>query len=238
MEESGIDSKTCTVTFDANGGEDISETKEVTYGSAYGELPEVRRENYKFVGWYMFASAGAKITEDTIVTKSASHTIYAHWKGDPCDIELDANGGELEKEKITVYYGSKYINQLPIPSRENYAFDGWYTSASDGDKITIKSIFDKDSKTTLYAQWKEKSLKINLIAFNGETYEIQVAYGKSYGESYGELPIPTKENYSFGGWYTLKDYADYSAKPITEDTIVTKNSARRLFARWYIEKRY
>ncbi len=229
----GSDGKTkaCIVTFNANGGDEVSETRVVTCGSTYGELPVATRGNYVFSGWYTFPSAGTKITEDSIMNKSGTLTIYAHWKGEECEIALDANGGELENETITVYYGSKFINQLPIPHMEYNTFDGWYTAANDGDKITVKSIFNKDSARTLYAHWTKKSIKIVFIGFNGEMYEIQV----EYGEPYGELPEPTRENFVFAGWYTLRDYTNSKAEPITKDNIASENSAVRLFARWYNE---
>ncbi len=44
--------KELTVTFDPNGGTVDKETKEVIYGSTYGELPIPTREGYTFDGWY------------------------------------------------------------------------------------------------------------------------------------------------------------------------------------------
>ena len=40
------------VTFDANGGETVSETKTLGYGSKYGNLPTTTREGYTFLGWF------------------------------------------------------------------------------------------------------------------------------------------------------------------------------------------
>ena len=39
------------VTFDANGGQVSTSSKEVSYGSSYGTLPEPTREGYTFKGW-------------------------------------------------------------------------------------------------------------------------------------------------------------------------------------------
>lgn len=218
--------KALTVSFNANGGKEVTEILTVTAGSAYGKLPTTTREHYKFLGWYTFPSAGSKISETDIVRKT--QTLYAHWKGEECTITLKANGGILENNKVTVYYGSKYGNQLPIPVKENYTFSGWYTTAGAGDQVTAQSIFNKDSKKTLYAHWMKKSIKLVFIGFNGQKYEKQV----NYGENYGILPVPEKEGYIFDGWYTLKDYSDTKAEPITENTVAGKSSALRLYARW------
>ena len=221
--------KQSTVRFDANGGEEIADTISVTFGSEYGELPVAVRKNYKFEGWYTFAFGGIKITEQSKVSISRSHTLYAHWQGKEREISLDANGGTSKKDKVAVYYGSKFLNQLPVPVRENYKFEGWYTKSEGGVKISRRTIYDDDTGTKLYARWSKKSIKLIFIAFNNEKL-----YKKVYlGEAYGELPVPEKEGYEFGGWFTYDDYTDYNAKAVTQENIVTEGTQRKLYARWY-----
>lgn len=221
-----------TVTFDANGGTSDVLDMQAMFGDTYGPLPEASRDNYEFIGWYTFVSGGIKITETTKVFKPLNHTLYARWRGEETEITLDADEGILKSTTVKVYFGSKYLNQLPIPTKENYKFAGWYTSATGGEKITAKSIFTESSSTTLYARWTEKTVKVIFIAFNGEIYDKEV----SNGLAYGELPEPEKENYTFDGWYKFKDYTNYKAEPITEDTIVKEVGKFKLFARWSINK--
>ena len=222
---------TCVISFNGNGSDSETATITVKYGGTYGEMPSLTRTNYVFKGWYTFASAGIKVTKDTKVLNPLSHTLYARWRGIPVDITLDANGGTISKSTVIAYYGSKYLNQLPKPTRASYQFNGWYTAASGGEKITVKSIFNDKSSKTLYAQWTEKSIKATLYAFNDEIYEITVINGKAYGE----LPKPEKEGFTFGGWYKLKDYTNYKAKEISSTTIVKEIAQVQLFARWYNE---
>ena len=218
-----------TVGFNVNGGDGSFSPVQLSYGSTYGDLPVATRTNYTFLGWYTFRSGGTKITSTTNIIKPLSHTLYAHWRGILKEITLDANGGSLEETTAKVYYGSKYVYQLPIPTMDSYVFAGWYTASSEGDKITEKSIFTEDSATTLYAQWIEKTVKVIFITFNGEKYE-QTA---SYGQPYGELPEPVREGYTFGGWYKYRDYKNYKASAITAETIVTNPGQVKLYARWY-----
>lgn len=47
------------------------------------------------------------------------------------------------------------LSTLPTPTRNGYTFDGWFTSASGGNKITTGYVFISD--TTIYAHWIKDS---------------------------------------------------------------------------------
>lgn len=69
----------CTITFDVNyeGGEPI--TKQITYGSQIGKLPdEPTRDGYKFVGWFDAKEGGKQIDEQYVCTDNI--IVYAHWE--------------------------------------------------------------------------------------------------------------------------------------------------------------
>ena len=81
-------------------------------------------------------------SEDIVVTVYNPNSIVK--------IELNAVGGDCSISEISVN-DSWPIGALPIPTRNGYNFDGWYTAASGGTKITEETIFSAD--TTLYAHW-------------------------------------------------------------------------------------
>ena len=64
------------VTFVYNNDSENT-TKEVTYGTAYGELPEPTKEGYIFNGWAN--ESGALITSETIMSNASNHELYAQW---------------------------------------------------------------------------------------------------------------------------------------------------------------
>ncbi len=69
-----------TLIFDAQGGTVIPSSGSVTYGSIYGSLPTPARTEYTFAGWWTGSGGtGAKVTENTGVTVSENHTLYAKW---------------------------------------------------------------------------------------------------------------------------------------------------------------
>ena len=81
-------------------------------------------------------------SEDIVVTVYIPNAIVK--------IELNAVGGDCSISEISVN-DSLPIGALPIPIRNGYNFDGWYTAASGGTKVTEETIFS--ANTTLYAHW-------------------------------------------------------------------------------------
>ena len=68
------------------------------------------------------------------------------------DVTLDACGGVLADDSVTVVFGNTY-GELPEPTREGYTFDGWYTAEIGGELVTSGTeVSDKDDHT-LYAHW-------------------------------------------------------------------------------------
>lgn len=67
-------------------------------------------------------------------------------------INFDANGGYCSTTSKVVTYGKPY-GDLPVPSRNGYKFDGWYTKQSSGEKITKGDTVNSAVEITLYAHW-------------------------------------------------------------------------------------
>ena len=66
-------------------------------------------------------------------------------------ITFDGNGGTISGDNIVTISNGAAIGTLPVPTKEGYTFNGWFTAATDGDKVTENTTFDAD--TTIYAQW-------------------------------------------------------------------------------------
>ena len=73
--------KTVTVTFDPQGGTVALTSKDVPVNSTYGFLPTPTRWNHGFLGWYTTPTGafGTRVTEDSTVTLTYNHTLYALW---------------------------------------------------------------------------------------------------------------------------------------------------------------
>lgn len=140
-------------------------------------------------------------------------------------VTFNANGGDVDTATRTVYYGSAY-GSLPVPTRANYDFVGWFTAKVDGKEVNADSIVNTITAQTLYAHWSPKKFTVTFNANGGtvSTTKKTVTYGKTYGD----LPIPTKDYMTFIGWFTSAD----EGIEITSDTKATKSSNRTLYAHW------
>lgn len=141
-----------TVTFDPNGGKTSVASKTVTFDSTYGNIPTPTRTGYSFVGWYTAKSGGSNVTSSTRVTTPSNHTLYAHWEAISVQVNFDANGGYVAQTSKTVQYDSPY-GDLPVPSRIDFEFAGWYTKTKKGEVVTKNTIVKESDTHTLYAHW-------------------------------------------------------------------------------------
>ena len=151
------------VTFDAQGGTVSPETKEVTVGSTYGQLPTPTKMFSTFTGWFTEKTGGDKVTSSTKVTNDKNHTLYAQWETSlttkTVTVTFDAQGGTVSLKTKEVTVGSTY-GQLPTPTKMLNFFTGWATTKTGelGIRITEDSIVTNTENHTLYARWKRWEL--------------------------------------------------------------------------------
>ncbi|MBQ9314743.1 MAG: BspA family leucine-rich repeat surface protein [Clostridia bacterium] len=122
-----------TVTFDANGGTVSPESKEVTYGEPYGELPTPERTGYTFEGWLQDSSAPIISEENYNITHYLSSTTsefrndasfdglknqpYIRINGNQSNDNIDTSWRILSKNSINVEAGRTYILSFYVRSQ-------------------------------------------------------------------------------------------------------------------------
>lgn len=217
------DNRSVTVTFDAAGGSVSSADKTVTAGGGYGALPTPTKTGYTFDGWFTERVGGTQVTKaDTVDIAAVDHTLYAHWTAkNNINVTLEANRGSFDGEAtktVTVTYNSTY-GELPTPTRNNYAFQGWYTALSGGSQVESGTTVTKAGSHTLYARWKQNTVTVSFNA-NGGTPATQTR-NVTIGAAVGALPIPTRTGYTFDGWFTEQTGGDKVTAAQTASTAVT-----------------
>ncbi len=208
-----------TVTLDPNGGAVEPASITVTFGQAIGTLPVPTKEGFTFIGW--FDVEGEKVIAETVYDVPADSTLTAKWSGNAYTITLDPNGGTVDPTQVNVVYGEA-VNTLPEPTKTGYTFAGWYF----GDVLyTAETIYTETTDITLTAKWTGNTYTLELDPGEGaevDPTEVEV----TYGEPVGELPVPTKEGYTFAGW------VDEEGNPVTAETVYGNDGDMKLTATW------
>ena len=213
------------VTFDANGGTVDEASKIVYYSQLYGELPVPVKDNYDFIGWFTAKEGGTQVTATTPVSVLANQTLYAQWSPMKFNILFNANGGTVTTESKEVTFGVA-VGEIPVPEKEHYDFVGWFTQETGGTQITAETILESAVETTVYAQWSPKNFNIIFDANGGAV--ATASKGSTYGVAIGELPVPTRDYYTFSGWYTDA----MAGTQVTAETIFEGSDDVTVYAHW------
>lgn len=204
---------TYTVSFDSNGGGTAPSSKKVTFGSAYGAFGTVSRSGYTFVGWFTEKNGGKEVLADTKYTTASNQTLYAHWSENGYTVKFNANGGTVGTSSKNVVYGGTY-GTLPTPTYAGHIFDGWYTSASGGNKIIDSTKVTITTEQTLYAHW----IEIVVTELSVKTAPSITEY--FVGETLSTSGLSLTAKYSDGSSKTIS--SGYSCTPTKLSTVGTQ----------------
>lgn len=203
--------KNYTVSFNSNGGTEISSIKT----GVLQELPFTEKENYEFAGWYISSSlSGEKIAAPYTVTQDI--TLYAKWLPTYL-VTFETNGGsEIASFK------TRTIENVQQPEKPGFTFIEWYLDFSLNTKAVFPLTITKD--TTLYAFYKQ-NFTVRFEANGGSAINPVSCY---FIET---SPETAKTDKTFAGWYLDSECTDenkvtfpfYPAEDVT------------LFAKWVTE---
>ena len=225
------------VTFDANGGTFVPVSsatyacEEITY-TGYSLPPfEPLRSGYQFNGYWTEPAAGTRITTSTRVELTKAHTLYAHWlKGAGTKVRFNANGGTVTPAENEYVAGAPY-GALPVPTREHYVFDGWFTESRYGTRVTVSSEVPK-ANHELFAHWSPCRYTVRFHANNGTSSTVDQSF------TYGETVTLRRNTFScagsqFSGWsLTPGGAAVYADGKTLTDLSAIQDGVLHLYAVW------
>ena len=150
-----------------------------------------------------------------------------------------------------------------IPTRAGYTFDGYWTGKDgtgtqyvNANGLTVNNLYKTTGDRTLYAKWQPNTIKVTLDRQNGTggTSEYYYSYGvkdKCYyyttsalsactdGGDGSNITKPTRNGYTFGGYWTGKDGTGtqyVNSNGLAINSLYQKSTSNiTLYAKWNLE---
>ena len=149
-----------TVNFVATNGQCTTTSKTVTYGDAYGTLPNATRTGYMLKGWFTSQTGGTQIKDTSISKITSTQTLYAQWTPIKYTVVYNGNGATSGSMNNSTYaYDTSNALTSNAFKKSGYTFRGWsVSSGSNTVKYTngqsIKNLRTKQGEVVnLYAVW-------------------------------------------------------------------------------------
>lgn len=145
-----------TVSFNANGGIGAPGSQTKWWGTNLTlSTTKPTRTGYSFLGWSASSTAtSATWSAGASYTANASDVLYAVWKANTYTVSYSANGGTGAPDSQIKIYGTTLVLSGTKPTRSNYNFVGWGTSAtSTSVAYAAGASYASNSAITLYAIW-------------------------------------------------------------------------------------
>ena len=145
-----------TVSYNANGGSGAPGNQTKWYGETLtlsGSTPS--RTGYIFKGWATSSGGSVAYAAGANYTANSGATLYAVWQAVTYTVAYNANGGSGAPSNQTKTYGVNLTLSSTKPTRTNYNFKGWGTSASSTTVAYAPgATYSDNAAITLYAVWE------------------------------------------------------------------------------------
>lgn len=145
------------IKYNANGGSGApsSQTKWKDQALTLSSTKPTRT-GHSFLGWSTSSTAtSATYSAGGKYTANAAATLYAVWKANTYTVTYNANGGTGAPSSQTKTYGKTLTLSSTKPTRTNYTFKGWGTTASATTATySAGGSYSANANITLYAVWE------------------------------------------------------------------------------------
>ncbi len=229
-----------TVTFSnirvyENTGVSVSPVnKVVTYDSTYGTLPTPTKTGYTFNQWEDANGTAYSSTNTVKITDTLA--LYSDWTPNTYTIYLEGNNhssGSTEQPMTMTYDVAKNLSKNGY-TKVGYTFAGWNTAADGSgtayaDEQSVKNLTAvKNGAVSLYAQWTPNTYTLSFDLNYTDAPAGPDSKTATYDAPVGELPTPTREGYTFAGWYAEKACTN----KVTAETKYTVADNITVYAAW------
>ena len=227
--------------------------------------PTPTRDGYTFAGWYWHADysgytdeqkAADKVDFDQAVT-GQTVTMFAQWTKDEVQNETDvlyvANGGKFadgQEVQQGLTDSDGMMRQPMTPTRDGYTFAGWYwvsdlsgltDEQKDLNKVDFSQSVAGKEHVTVFAQWtknQEQNDHAVMYVANGGQFATGETFQQGVTDSDGMMrqpAAPTRDGYTFDGWYWHADYSGYTDEQKAADKVDFSQPVQsdvNIYAQW------
>jgi len=189
------------ITYELNGGTNSTQNPAAYMSGTAVTLRKPSREGYSFEGWFEdaeFSKAFSGITADT----TGDITVYAKWEELPpavqSTITYELNGGTNSFVNPKTYTIEDKVVLQP-PTRVGYTFAGWTFEGQETPVLEVIVEAGSIGDRTYTANWTANTYEVTMDAAGGTVSEstVTVTFDQEV-----TLPDPTREGYTFIGWYS------------------------------------
>lgn len=131
------------------------------------------KTGYDFVGWNQNSSATTGLGSNdyfyfyfppSTSAQSQGTTVYAIWQAKTYTVNYNANGGSGAPSAQTKTYGVNLTLSSTRPTRTNYNFKGWATSAGGSVAYQPGGTYSSNAAVTLYAVWEVAAAPLTSVS--------------------------------------------------------------------------
>lgn len=179
------------ISYELNGGTNAENPDGYDVSDLPVSLHAPSRTGYIFKGWYMGENRVLAIPVGT----TGNVVVSAKWEPITYTIDFDTNGGlpTLSSIDYTIESDSFTLQEI---TKVGYTFDGWYNGETKVTEITTGTY----GNMTLFAKWTADLYTISYDLADGvNNPENPTSYTIESGLI--TLKDPTREGYTFAGWY-------------------------------------
>ena len=207
--------------------------------------------------------SGAATSEEEVNMTSSLEgitTLYVYYKADEQKTEQNqinvlyaANGGQFVDGNETmqgVADSDGMMRQPAEPTRDGYTFAGWYwvsdlsgltDEQKDLNKVDFSQSVAGKEHVTVFAQWtknQEQNDHAVMYVANGGQFATGETFQQGVTDSDGMMrqpAAPTRDGYTFDGWYWHADYSGYTDEQKAADKVDFSQPVQsdvNIYAQW------
>jgi len=156
---------------------------------------------------------------------------FTYGAGSYYTVSFNMNGHGSAISNQSVLSGGTAATPSPAPTATGYTFGGWYEEAGCTNAFNFSTAITADK--TLYAKWTPKTTTVTLDKQSGTGGPATVT--ATYDAAMPSATMPTRDGYTFGGYYTETNGGGtqyYTNTGASARTWNFEDAAKTLYAKW------